>query len=133
MYQNISAPVARISEHQNIRKEHEKFEAFLLTPDTLIRVSAGAEDGFLHIQVANESPSIPDEHLDRIFDKFYRITNADRVTGTGLGLSICKGIVEAHGGKIWAENEACCFVFHFTLPLLMNGVLPSIPKDEGDG
>jgi hypothetical protein len=37
VYQNISAPVARISEYQNIRKEHEKFEAFPLPPDTLIR------------------------------------------------------------------------------------------------
>jgi two-component system sensor histidine kinase KdpD len=102
-------------------------------PDTLIRVSAGVEDGFMHIQVANESPSIPDEYLERIFDKFNRVTDADRVTGTGLGLSICKGIVEAHGGKIWAENQPCCFVLHFTLPLLLNGVLPNFPKDEGDG
>ena len=47
---------------------------------------------------------MPPEDLERIFDKFYRITAADRVTGTGLGLSICKGIIEAHGGRIWAEN-----------------------------
>ena len=102
-------------------------------PDTLIRVSAGVEKDFMHIQVANEGPLIPDEHLSRIFDKFHRITQADRVTGTGLGLSICKGIVEAHGGKIWAENQPCCFVLHFTLPLLLNGVQPDFPKDEGDG
>ena len=102
-------------------------------PDTLIRVSAGVEKDFMHIQVANEGPSIPVEHLDRIFDKFYRVTQADRVTGTGLGLSICKGIVEAHGGKIWAENQPCCLVFHFTLPLSLDGDLPLITKEEGDG
>jgi two-component system sensor histidine kinase KdpD len=101
-------------------------------PDSQIRVAAAVEDSFIHIQVSNESPSIPDEHLDRIFEKFYRVTEADRITGTGLGLSICKGIVEAHGGKIWAENQPCCFVFHLVLPLLLNGVSPVVPQDEGD-
>ena len=43
--------------------------------------------------------------MGRIFDKFYRVTAADRITGTGLGLSICKGIVEAHLGEIWVESQ----------------------------
>ena len=60
---------------------------------------------------------MPNEHLERIFDKFYRVIAADRVTGTGLGLSICKGIIEAHGGRIWAENASERFFFNFTLPL----------------
>jgi two-component system sensor histidine kinase KdpD len=98
-----------------------------------IRIMSRAENNFMHTQVSNQSPSIPDEHLKRIFDKFHRVTEADRVTGTGLGLSICKGIIEAHGGEIWAENQPCCFVFHFTLPLTLNGALPEIPKDVGDG
>jgi two-component system sensor histidine kinase KdpD len=63
-----------------------------------IRLAARQEDErALHVIVANQGPHVPDEHLERIFDKFYRITAADRVTGTGLGLSICKGIIEAHG------------------------------------
>ena len=62
-----------------------------------------------------------EEHLDRIFDKFFRVTAADRVTGAGLGLSICKGIVEAHGGHIWAENLDKGFGFNFTLPLSWEG------------
>ena len=98
--------------------------------NTVIFISAQKEGECLHVQIANQGPPVPEEHLDRIFDKFYRITEAEKVTGTGLGLSICKGIIEAHGGKIWAENQANQFVFHFMLPLTLNGSLPQIPKDE---
>ena len=52
--------------------------------------------------------------------KFYRVQQPGQVTGTGLGLSICKGIVEAHGGRIWAENRAGGgALFTFALPLRM--------------
>ena len=62
-----------------------------------------------------------------------RVTTADRVTGTGLGLSICKGIVEAHGGRIWAENAPGRIIFNFTLPLTLEGMLPpQVPKEEPD-
>jgi two-component system sensor histidine kinase KdpD len=76
---------------------------------------------------------VPDEHLEAIFEKFHRITEADKVTGTGLGLSICKGIIEAHGGKIWATNEPARFVFHFTLPLTLDGALPDSPREADNG
>lgn len=99
---------------------------------TLISISAQKETDCLHIKVVNQGPLVPEEHLERIFDKFYRVTEAERITGTGLGLSICKGIVEAHGGKLWAENQASHFAFHFTLPLTLNGSLPDIPKDDFD-
>jgi two-component system sensor histidine kinase KdpD len=75
----------------------------------------------LQVTVRNQGPHVASEHLDRIFDKFHRVTAADRVTGAGLGLSICKGIIEAHGGKIWAENLEQGFAFHFTLPLSWKG------------
>jgi two-component system, OmpR family, sensor histidine kinase KdpD len=71
----------------------------------------------LQVTVWNQGPQVQPEHLERIFDKFYRVTAADRVTGAGLGLSICKGIIEAHGGQIWAENLKQGFAFNFTLPL----------------
>jgi two-component system sensor histidine kinase KdpD len=81
-----------------------------------ISIRAYAEKEVVQIEIANQGPGVPEEHLQRIFDKFYRITAADKVTGTGLGLSICKGIVEAHGGKIWAENLERGVAFKFTLP-----------------
>jgi two-component system sensor histidine kinase KdpD len=97
---------------------------------SLIRICADIVGESVHIQVSNQGPQIPPEHLERIFDKFYRINEADRVTGTGLGLSICKGIIEAHGGKIWAENILDGFAFNFTLPLTWEGAPPpQLPMD----
>jgi two-component system, OmpR family, sensor histidine kinase KdpD len=87
------------------------------------------EGSSIHVQLINQGPPVPDEHLERIFDKFYRITAADRVTGTGLGLSICKGIIEAHGGRIWAENLADGFAFDFTIPLTWQGEQPHLPPE----
>ena len=90
-----------------------------------IRVEATPRDpDVVMVRVINHGPTMPDQHLDRIFDKFYRVTAADRVTGTGLGLSICKGIVEAHGGRIWAENLTDGLAFNFTLPLRAKDLPP---------
>ncbi|MDQ3007705.1 MAG: ATP-binding protein, partial [Chloroflexota bacterium] len=97
---------------------------------TRICIRAFVEDESIHVQVSNQGPQVPQEHLERIFDKFYRITAADRVTGTGLGLSICKGIIEAHGGRIWAANMPDGLAFNFTLPLIWDGVTsPQLPTD----
>ncbi|HLF27692.1 MAG TPA: DUF4118 domain-containing protein [Anaerolineae bacterium] len=82
-------------------------------------------DQTLRVEVRNQGPPIAEEHLERIFDKFYRATAADRVTGAGLGLSICKGIIEAHAGRIWAENRADGLAFQFTLPLTWDGAQPT--------
>ena len=88
------------------------------------------EGDVIHVQISNQGPQVPEEHLERIFDKFYRITATDRVTGTGLGLSICKGIIEAHDGHIWAENITDGLAFNFTLPLTWKGAQPlQIPMD----
>ena len=57
------------------------------------------------ISVVDQGTGIPPDDLERIFDKFYRVHRSEQVAGTGLGLAICKGIVEAHGGRIWAENR----------------------------
>lgn len=98
---------------------------------SLIRVEAALLDETTTlIKVTNESPQVIPEHLDRIFDKFYRVTEPEKVSGTGLGLSICKGIVEAHGGSIWAENVPGGMAFAFTLPLILDGNPP--PRIEAD-
>ena len=99
-------------------------------PNSVICIRANVGDEAVHVQVSNQGPQVPTEDLERIFDKFYRITAADRVTGTGLGLSICKGIIEAHGGRIWAENVPDGLAFNFTLPLTWEGAPPpKLPMD----
>jgi two-component system sensor histidine kinase KdpD len=96
-------------------------------PGTTIRISAGVEDQqWLRVQVENQGQPVVEDHLDRIFDKFHRIYPDERITGTGLGLSICKGIVEAHGGRIWASNLPGGVAFLFTLPRAA-----SLPKEAG--
>lgn len=75
------------------------------------------DPNFVLVKLQNQSNPLPDADLNRIFDKFYRLNSSDRVTGAGLGLSICKGIVEAHGGKIWVENQAGGLTFNFTIPV----------------
>jgi len=65
------------------------------------------------VVVRDSGPGIDPEHLDRVFDAFY----TTKSSGTGMGLAICQSIIDAHGGKLWAEaNEPRGAVFHFTLP-----------------
>jgi two-component system sensor histidine kinase KdpD len=97
---------------------------------TRILITAKIVENTMLVQVENASTHVKEEYLEHIFDKFFRVTAADKVIGTGLGLSICKGIIEAHGGKIWAENLPEGFRFAFTLPLTLDGSLPNLPKDE---
>ena len=100
-------------------------------PGSQIRITAGVQDAsWAWVQVSNQGPPVPAEYLEHIFDKFVRITDAERVPGTGLGLSICAGIIEAHGGRIWAENLPGRFAFNFTLPLTLDGRLPAEIKLE---
>jgi two-component system sensor histidine kinase KdpD len=73
--------------------------------DSPIDINAKEVAGEVHIEIADQGVGVPPEDLARIFDKFYRVQRPDNVKGTGLGLSISKGMVEAHQGRITAENR----------------------------
>ncbi|HEU5406350.1 MAG TPA: sensor histidine kinase KdpD, partial [Nitrospira sp.] len=84
---------------------------------TTIELAASATDREIVVEVADRGPGIPIGEESRIFDKFYRAKPA-REGGVGLGLTICRGIVEAHGGRIWAENRSGGgALFRFSIPL----------------
>jgi signal transduction histidine kinase len=90
--------------------------AIEFSPDSSeIKISAVEEDGRVTVSIKDEGPGIPEDILEKIFDKFYTIGKRQ---GTGLGLSICKGIVEAHNGIIDVSSDhgdnGC--TFYFTLP-----------------
>ena len=70
-----------------------------------VRIEAKRTSENLEVRVADRGEGIPSDDSDKIFDRFYRvrIPRDHSIRGTGLGLSICKGIVEAHGGRIWVE------------------------------
>ena len=71
------------------------------------------QTGGVLVAVRDSGPGIDPDHLERVFDAFY----TTKSSGVGMGLSICRSIIEAHGGRLWAEaNEPRGAVFQFTLP-----------------
>jgi two-component system phosphate regulon sensor histidine kinase PhoR len=79
---------------------------------------AGAIDGGVRFAVQDTGVGIPADEISRIFERLYRVDKSRTGSGTGLGLSIAKHIVEAHGGKIWAESiEGQGSTFFFSIPV----------------
>ena len=87
-------------------------------PGGEVVLSAFREEEFVCLSVKDTGVGIPAEDLERIFERFYKADHSRSSGGTGLGLSIARHIVEAHGGKIWAESvEGRGSTFHFTIPI----------------
>jgi PAS domain S-box-containing protein len=84
-----------------------------------ITVGGSGDEQQTLIWISDEGIGIPDRDLERIFERFYRVENEVtlNVRGAGLGLSVCQSIVEAHGGRIWAESAPGeGSTFYFSLP-----------------
>ncbi|QCR34309.1 cell wall metabolism sensor histidine kinase WalK [Lysinibacillus sp. SGAir0095] len=84
-----------------------------------IRFGFTVQENMLKVMVSDDGMGIPKENVTKIFDRFYRVDRARSraMGGTGLGLAIAKEMIEAHGGKIWAESEeGVGTTIFFTLP-----------------
>jgi two-component system, OmpR family, sensor histidine kinase KdpD len=94
-------------------------------PGSPLSLSAWTTDGAVTVEVADQGPGLPPGEEQRVFEKFYRAQRPGESSGAGLGLTICRGIIEAHGGHIWAENRSGGgTAFRFTLPL--TGTPPAV-------
>lgn len=81
---------------------------------------ATRDGDMVKVSVRDHGIGIAPEHAERIFDRFYRVDNSMTrgTSGTGIGLSICRGLIEAHGGRIWVESvPGKGSTFHFTVPV----------------
>ncbi len=103
-------------------------------PGSRVEVGSLPRDGEAAFYVRDEGPGIPEEMLERIFDRFEQVdSSASRaVGGTGLGLTICRQIAELHDGRAWAESEVgvgSCF--WFSVPLTLPASLPEPVTHDG--
>ena len=92
------------------------------TPGGAVTISLAQKGRRITLTVDNDGPVIPQKHLDRLFEPFYRgdegRSRADG--GTGLGLAIVRAAVEAHGGRCWAVNRTGGVTFTVVLPGLQS-------------
>jgi two-component system sensor histidine kinase KdpD len=96
-----------------------------------IEVVARSVGDAVEVEVRDRGPGLPAGEEELVFEKFYRLKRGDQPRGAGLGLAICRGIVEAHGGRIVALNRPeGGAIFRFTLP--RGGEPPVLQRDEGE-
>jgi two-component system sensor histidine kinase KdpD len=96
--------------------------------DTPVEIGAEGRANEVMVWVADRGPGLPPGEAERVFEKFHRASAAPGA-GVGLGLAICRGIVNAHGGRIWAESRAGGgAVFRFTIPIV--GTPPETTSEE---
>lgn len=103
-------------------------------PETTITVSARAVDKAVRIDIVDQGLGIPEEEHDAVFEPFRQLDRKrGSQNGAGLGLAICKGLVEAHGGRIWIEHSVPSgTVVSFTVPLASHRV-DGRNRDQADG
>ena len=97
-------------------------------PRDLLISTEQTQTGGVLVSVRDSGPGIDPSHLERVFEAFY----TTKSSGMGMGLSICRSIIDAHGGRLWAEaNEPRGAIFQFTLPAadkeIMNFLRPASP------
>jgi len=91
-----------------------------------VTIGAAPRDGEVMFWVRDNGSGISPEHLPHIFDRFWHLRGVSRARGTGLGLAIARGIVAAHGGRIWVESEVGVgSAFFFTLPVSTSAISTS--------
>ncbi len=92
--------------------------------ELLISTKQTEANGVL-VAVRDSGPGIDPGHVERVFEAFY----TTKSSGAGMGLSICRSIIDAHGGRLWAEaNEPRGAVFQFTLPSAQNELMSSLQE-----
>ncbi|MCE9589286.1 MAG: sensor histidine kinase KdpD [Planctomycetes bacterium] len=108
--------------------------AIKYTPaDSPIEVTARAADGQVVVEVADSGPGLEPGEERKVFEKFYRGGLSHGQRGAGLGLPICRAIIEAHGGRVWAQNRTPPLhgaVFRFTIPV--DGAPPALDPSRGE-
>jgi CheY-like chemotaxis protein/anti-sigma regulatory factor (Ser/Thr protein kinase) len=86
-------------------------------PGGAVTIGASHTGGMMKFWVKDSGTGIPEEHLPHVFDRFWQGVKRDK-RGAGLGLAICRAIIDAHGGKIWAESDpGVGTTMSFTLPI----------------
>jgi two-component system sensor histidine kinase KdpD len=98
-------------------------------PGSPLSLTAWATADAVTVEVADRGPGLPPGEEQHIFDKFYRVPRLTQPGGSGLGLTISRGLVEAHGGRMWADNRpGGGLAVRFTLPL--TGTPPAVVPEE---
>lgn len=91
-------------------------------PGTTIEIAASRYNDGIRFSIEDEGPGIPESERELVFERFYRSgPDKNKEKGLGMGLSIVRGIIEAHGGKIWIESGKRGARFVFDLPVASNG------------
>jgi len=108
--------------------------AAIYTPEgTAIILSAAVRGGSLQVNIIDQGPGIPPAERKRVFQAFRRGIHEENGTGkgAGLGLAICKGLIEAHGGKIWIKKQTTAgTTISFTVPIVQSNASVFTPEEE---